>query len=181
MQADILDDRTCDEVDDASVSIYRVAIGKAFARTIPQPKSASGRRFSVSEQLDILLQIGVLLGRLLAPLGLFIVHWLPFLLWIAWWLWAANWKKVWPVLAEGAWVPVLLLLFAAALAWSQLSPSACNCIGITVPNFWWQLGGLGLLAVITLLCGWVQGLLNWPSAEISLEPPVAGAHNHGHH
>ena len=135
----------------------------------------------MSEQLDILLQIGVLLGRLLAPLGLFIVHWLPFLLWIAWWLWAANWKKVWPVLAEGAWVPVLLLLFAAALAWSQLSPSACNCIGITVPNFWWQLGGLGLLAVITLLCGWVQGLLNWPSAEISLEPPVAGAHNHGHH
>jgi hypothetical protein len=135
----------------------------------------------MSEQLDILLQIGVLLGRLLAPLGLFMITWLPLLLWIAWWLWAADWKKIWPVLAEGAWVPVLLLLVAAALAWSQLSPSPCNCIGVTIPNFWWQLGELGLLAVITLLCGWVQGLFNWQPAEIDMEPAAAAAHEHGHH
>src|SRR5438876_2864345 len=75
----------------------------------------------MSEQLDLLLQIGVLLGRLLYPLVLFIVNWLPLLLWAAWWLWAADWKKIWPILGQGAWMPAILLLIGGALAWSQIA------------------------------------------------------------
>ena len=133
----------------------------------------------MSEQLDILLQIGVLLGRLLYPLGMFLVNWLPLLLWAAWWLWAADWKKVWPMLGQGAWVPAVLLIVVGAMAWSQIAPSSCDCLGVHVPNFWWQLGAGGLLAAIALFCGWLQGLLAWEPPEISFDPPAV-AHDHGH-
>ena len=39
---------------------------------------------------------------------------------------------------------------------------------------------LKLLAALTLLCGWLQGLLGWTPAEVNLEPPVAVEHGHGH-
>jgi hypothetical protein len=85
------------------------------------------------------------------------------------------------VLAEGAWVPVVLLVIAGAMAWSQLAPSQGNFLGfVTLPNFWWQLGDVALLVAVTLLCGWIQGLLNWYPPEIDLEPATA-AHNHAHH
>jgi hypothetical protein len=139
----------------------------------------------VSETLDILVQIGVLLGKLFVSLAGLVAGWpLLVVLWIAWCLWAVNWKKIWPVLAEGAWVPVLLLTIGGALAWSQLAPSKCDCLRfVTVPNFWWQLGEICLFGAVTLFCGWVQGLLGWQPAEIELEPPVAAAHGngHGHH
>jgi hypothetical protein len=135
----------------------------------------------MSEQLDILMQIGALIGKLLAPLVALIVASLLLIVWIAWWLWAVNWKKVWPVLAEGAWAPAVLLMIGGAIAWSQLAPSTCDCLGIvTIPNFWWQLGDIATLAILALFCGWVQGLLHWQPAEISLEPPAAAGHDHGH-
>jgi len=34
----------------------------------------------------------------------------------------------------------------------------------------WQLGGVGLLVAVTLLCGWLQGVFGWTPAEINLEP-----------
>src|SRR5258706_127941 len=39
----------------------------------------------------------------------FLLAILPIGLWMAFWLWAVNWKMVWPVLAEGAWMPCVLL------------------------------------------------------------------------
>ena len=70
----------------------------------------------------------------------------------------------------------------AALAWSQMVQADCKCLGfLTVPNFWWQLGELALLAAVALFCGWLQGLLGWTPAEIDLEPPVTAAHMDGHH
>jgi hypothetical protein len=74
-------------------------------------------------------------------------------------------------------------MVAGALAWSQLAPGPCNCLGfMTVPNFWWQLGDVGLLVILTLLCGWVQGAMGWQPAEIEIEPVAAAPdHGHGHH
>jgi hypothetical protein len=51
---------------------------------------------------------------------------------------------------------------------------------MTIPNFWWQLGGVGLLVGTALFCGWLQGVLGWTPEEIDLEPPVHAA-AHGHH
>ena len=112
-----------------------------------------------------------LLGVLLALL--------PGGLWCAWWLWAVNWKKAWPVLAEGGWVPVVLLTLVSALAWSQIFPASCGCLGFPIPNFWWQLGSCAALACVALFCGWLQGRLGWGPADVSFEPP-AGHHGHAH-
>ena len=39
---------------------------------------------------------------------------LPGGLWCAWWLWCVDWKKAWPVLAEGGLVVVVLLMILPA-------------------------------------------------------------------
>jgi hypothetical protein len=110
---------------------------------------------------------------------------LPGGLWVAWWLGAVNWTKMWPVLARGAWAPVLLLMAMATAVWSRLAPGDCTCLGfVRVPNFWWQLGGVSTLASTALLCGWIQGRLGWAPPEMSVEPPPEAhgdGHDYGHH
>ncbi len=102
--------------------------------------------------------------------------------WLAWWLWGVNWSRVWPVLARGGWVVVVLLMLTGALVWSRLAPSDCECLGfVAVHNFWWQLGAVGLLVAVTLFCGWLQQVFHWQPADIDLEPPEPAAdHGHGH-
>jgi hypothetical protein len=138
----------------------------------------------VAEQWQLVEQIFQDLGKLLAPLWQFLLAWLLLVVWIVWWLFGVNWRKAWGVLAEGAWMPLVLLMIVGALAWSQMVPSDCTCLVlVTVPNFWWQLGAVGLLVAVTLFCGWLQGVMGWTPEEINLEPPPspAGAHGHGHH
>jgi hypothetical protein len=101
------------------------------------------------------------------------------IIWIVWWLWAVNWQKAWPTLASGAWMPALLLCVLAALVWSRIAPSEGNVLGVVaLGNFWWQLGAVGLLACLALVCGWLQGLMNWAPAEISLDPPAVSHEAH---
>ncbi len=107
---------------------------------------------------------------------------LPIGLWMAFWFWAVNWKKVWPVLAEGAWVPCVLLMFIVTLVWSRLVPTSCSCLGfVTLPNFWWQLGGVLGLAGVALFAGWLQGVMQYTPVEVSVEPPADHGHDHAHH
>jgi hypothetical protein len=136
----------------------------------------------VAEQWQTFIQLLNNLGKLLGGLAHLILGWSLLIAWLAWWLWGVNWKKAWAVLAQGAWVPVLLVLVVSALVWSQMAPSDCTCLGFTtVPNFWWQLGAVGLLAAVTLFCGWLQGVFGWAPLEVDLEPPAPAAHDHGHH
>jgi hypothetical protein len=109
-----------------------------------------------------------------------LLHLLPGGVWCAWWLWAVNWKKAWPVLAQGAWAPVVLLMLMATLAWSRISPGEWQCLGLlTLPNGWWQLGGVIILTATALFCGWVQGQFNWTPEEVAVEPPpVVPSHEH---
>jgi hypothetical protein len=112
------------------------------------------------------------------------MSWSLLIAWVAWWLGGVNWKKTWPVLARGAWAPLVLLLVVSALVWSRIAPAQLDLGLAAVPNFWWQLGAVVLLASITLLCGWLQGLLGWAPPEISLEPSAhdpSHGHAHGHH
>src|SRR5262245_22577952 len=100
---------------------------------------------------------------------------------LAWCLWGINWRKTWPFLARGAWAPVVLALLVSALVWSRIAPSDCNCLRIvTVPNFWWQLGYVSMLAAIALFCGWLQGYFGWQVPELQLDPPEVAHHDHGH-
>ena len=127
-------------------------------------------------------QLAFHLFNLLSALAGFLLQWSLLIAWLAWWLWAVNWKRVWPVLAQGAWVPVVLISVVSALVWSKIAPGECSCLGFTtVPNFWWQLGGVSLLVAVTLLCGWLQEVFGWTPPEVSLEPPEPAGHGHEHH
>jgi hypothetical protein len=102
--------------------------------------------------------------------------WLPLTLatslWCAWFLWAVNWSKTWPVLARGAWAPVVLLMLMGATVWTKIQPLD------SALNFWWQLGSVCALAAIALFCGWLQGYFGWTPEEVAVEPPAG---DHGHH
>jgi hypothetical protein len=127
-----------------------------------------------------LWQLVVTFGRVLVNLLAVGLHWLLLIVWVAWWLCGVNWRRTWPVLAVGAWVPVALLAIVAALVWSRLAPSTCDCLGFAVvANFWWQLGTIGLLAALALFCGWLQGVFGWEPPELTLEPPDMDV-THGH-
>jgi hypothetical protein len=123
------------------------------------------------------------MGETLAWVPDLLLKLLPAGLWCAWWLWGVNWKNAWPVLAGGGWVPVLLLTGTSALAWSQIFPSSCNCLGFPIPNFWWQLGACFALVAAALFCGWLQERLGWAPAAVSFAPPEGHHHMHGpgHH
>jgi hypothetical protein len=115
---------------------------------------------------------------LLVQLLALAAHWVLLIVWVAWWLRAVNWQKVWPVLRSGGWAPLVLLMLVVALAWSCLQPVPSDSL---LPNFWWQFGYVILLVAVALFCGWLQGVLDWAPAELSLEPPALGHDNgHGH-
>jgi hypothetical protein len=127
-------------------------------------------------------QVFVLLGQGLGELSAAFPLWPLVLVWIAWWLGAVNWKKVWPVLAHGGWAPTALLVVIVALAWSRLAPATWDLGPRQVPNFWWQFVAVSLGAATALFCGWLQGVIGTHPLEVNLDPPAAGhGHEHGHH
>jgi hypothetical protein len=138
----------------------------------------------VTELFD---QLGNLLSALLA-LALILWRWLaaiaPILLLLVVSVWAINWKKMAGVLRGGAWAPLVLLMFLVAMVLSQLAPAPLAIGGdVSVPNFWWQLGAVGLGACVILLGGWLQGVIAFAPAEIAVEPAAhghGGDHGHGH-
>jgi hypothetical protein len=120
-------------------------------------------------QLPVWLQDVGAVARTLLPGGLF----------VAWCLWAVNWRLAWPVLADGGWAPLTLIGLMAAFVWSRVWPSMAIVFGlIPVPNVLWQLGAIAILIGVALFCGWLQTRLGWFPPEIDLEPP---AHAHDHH
>ena len=113
----------------------------------------------------------------LAALGF---HYLLWLFWAAWCLWGVNWKKTRQVLAIGGWVPAILLILLIAIVWSRIDPQPCAVCNL--PNFWWQLGYVSMLAAIAMVCGWLQSVFHWTPHDINLDPPAHGhGPDHGHH
>ncbi len=108
---------------------------------------------------------------------------LPGGLFTLWCLLGVNWRRAWPVLASGGWVPLVLIAAFAGAVWSLVWPSTAIVFGLVrVPNGLWQLGAAGVLVCVALFCGWLQGHYGWTPAEIRIEPPDHdhGDHHHGH-
>jgi hypothetical protein len=125
-----------------------------------------------SETVELLNDLGRLLGDMLSPLTPFLLALLPWAVWCVWWLWGVNWRKAWPMLAEGGWAPVVLLMLMTSLAWASIDPRPCDCLRFAViPNGWWQFGEVCTLAALALFCGWLQGYFGWTPREVSVEPP----------
>jgi hypothetical protein len=103
-------------------------------------------------------------------------------LFVAWWLWGVNWRRAWPVLAEGGWVPLVLVGIMAGFVWSRISPSDMIVLGLfVVPNVVWQFGAVALLIGMVLFCGWIQTRYGWYPPEIRLEPPPPSHDPHASH
>jgi hypothetical protein len=120
-------------------------------------------------QLPVWLQEVGRTALALVPVGLFVV----------WCLWGVNWRRAWPVLADGGWAPLVLIALMAAFVWSRVWPSTAIVVGlIPVPNVLWQLEAVGMLVGVALFCGWVQTRLGWFHAEIDLDPPAHGPDPH---
>ncbi|HXG09766.1 MAG TPA: hypothetical protein VNK04_08250 [Gemmataceae bacterium] len=134
----------------------------------------------MTEPWQTIVQIALDLGKLLAALAQAAWHWGVLIAWVAWWLGGVNWRKLGPVLGQGAWVPVVLLSVLGAMVWSQIAPRPYDFLGVvTVPNFWWQLGGVGLLAGLTLFCGWLQGVFDWAPPDPLAAEAAASEHAPG--
>lgn len=103
----------------------------------------------------------------------------PIILWVAWWLWAVDWRKYWPTLAEGAWAPLVLLALMVAMGLTFVVPGPASIAGIEVSSPWWQLGAVLLALGVAFLCGWLQGAFRWHPPEP--QPVAAADHGHGHH
>jgi hypothetical protein len=126
----------------------------------------------VADLLQTLEQLVVLLGTLVVQIFELGVQYSLLLVFLAFSLFAINWKKMWPTLAEGAWVGLVLIAILIALVWTMLDPAS---------NFLYRLGGMALVVGAVLFLGWLQGVLRCTPPEISLEPPAGDDHGHGHH
>jgi hypothetical protein len=120
------------------------------------------------------------LGTLIAQLAALGFHWLLWIVWLAWWLGGVNAKKTRYVLSIGGWAPAVLLVILSAIAWSRMDARPANFLGLTLPNFWWQLLYVIMLALTALFCGWLQSVFHWTPHEIQIDPEAHGHHPHGH-
>ena len=101
------------------------------------------------------------LTELCVTIGKVVLALAPFVLWCAFWLWAVNWKITWRVLAQGGWVPLLLLLVMVAAAWSRVAPASISLLGpASIPNFWWQFAAVLLANLLSLVMAFSGGRLS---------------------
>jgi hypothetical protein len=106
--------------------------------------------------------------------------------WCVWWLLCVDWKKLWPVLAFGAWAPAVLFVLMTGAVWARLDDRNLTWPGFYLPSFGWHVGATILLAGLALICGWLQGVIGWMPPEFPVHPPElahghAPADGHGHH
>jgi hypothetical protein len=128
---------------------------------------------SLVDVLQALFHLGLELLRQL-------FYWGLALFWLAWALWAIDWRKLGPVLSKGGTIPLVLVTVAVAIVWAGAAPRSLRFLGLELPNFYWQVGLAGLLLTGTLAAGWLQLKMGWFPKEIQLAPEGGYGHDHGH-
>jgi len=134
----------------------------------------------LSSVLDVfwsLLNVVVNLVRVVLP-------WLPLFAWIAFWSFAVNWGKVFPVLRRGGLIGVLLLMFVAVLVWGSIAPPVDGrhvMFGLTVSNYAGKFIYVTMLTCIALLCGSAQLSGAFGRLGEFPEEPEEDSHGHGSH
>lgn len=133
---------------------------------------------SLVQLFDALLQLALSLGGLLVPF-------LPLIAWVAFWLFAVNWRKLSTVLRQGGWTGVALISFVTILVWGLVAPpadGAHHILGLTLSNYYGKLVYVTTLVCIMLLCGSVQLSGAFDCCVTFAEAPADdyGDHGHGH-
>ncbi len=108
--------------------------------------------FSLQKLLTAGWEVGISLFALLIP-------WTPLIAWVAFWLLAVNWEKLYPVLAKGAVIGVVLIGLMTALVWGLIAPPPDGVhylFGLRPSNFVGKGIYVTMLMTIMALCGSVQ-------------------------
>jgi hypothetical protein len=128
------------------------------------------------------------LWEALQPVFAVLLALVPGGLWCLFWLLCVNWRKLWPVLAQGAWTGVVLIGLISVMVWSRLDDRAWNLASLTLPNYWWQFVCVTALIGVALFCGWFQGVIGYSAPDMNVEMPSGHEdhvhdhhHDHGHH
>jgi hypothetical protein len=111
------------------------------------------------ELLQSLLEVFFALGRLVQVLCWTAWPWLPLGGWIAFWLFAVNWRALSPALNRGAIVPAICIAGFVIPFWAAVSPAGeatHHLAGLHVSNLIGKGVYVTALIVIALLCGSVQ-------------------------
>ena len=115
-----------------------------------------------------------------------IVPWTPLIAWVAFWLLAVNWEKLYPVLAKGGAIGVLLIGLMMVLVWGLIAPpegGVHHLFGLKPSNFVGKTIWVTMLFTIMALCGSVQlsgacgSLVSFPDEEP--DDDGHGDHTHG--
>lgn len=96
---------------------------------------------------------------LIAAVASLIAPWWPLIAWIAFWMLAVNWQKLYPVISSGGWIAMLLLWFTMILVWGVVAPPADgyhHLLGLDVENYFGKMIYVTGLFVIMAICGSVQ-------------------------
>jgi len=143
------------------------------------------------EQLFISLQKLLEAGWLVVMnLLVVVVPWTPLIAWVAFWLLAVNWEKLYPVLAKGAIIGVLLIGLMMILIWGLIAPPADgmhHLFGLNPSNFVGKTVYVTILFTIMALCGSVQlsgaygSLTHFADDESVDEEHGGNAHGHDSH
>lgn len=120
-----------------------------------------------------------------------VLPWSPLIAWIAFWLFAVNWEKLYPVLARGGLIAVMLIGLTMILVWGLIAPpesGAHRILGLNVTNsFVGKTFYVAMLLSIMGLCGAVQlsgacgSLVSFPEDEPDDHGHGGGSHDHDDH
>ena len=134
------------------------------------------------EQLIVSLQELLVAGwAVIVNLLVLVVPWTPLIAWIAFWLLAVNWEKLYPVLAKGAIIGVLLIGVMMVLVWGLISPppdGVHHLFGLKPTNFVGKTIYVTMLFTIMALCGSVQ--LSGACGDLFPEADAEESDGHGH-
>ena len=143
----------------------------------------------MEELLQSLLQLVSAVWDLLITLIVLARPWLPLIAWVAFWLFAVDWRRLGNVFWSGGWIGVVLIGIVWALVWGVVAPPETGrhyILVLSVSNFVGKIVYVAALLCIMLLCGAVQnsGLVD-PWVRFEDDEPAPADHHpadaHAHH
>lgn len=111
------------------------------------------------ELVQSLLNVIMAITSFVMVLSKTLFPWLPLGLWIAFWLFAVNWRQLYPVLSRGACIGAGLLSLLIVFVWCTLaepSGGTHHLAGLQVSNSVGKFVYVSNLIIIAMFCGSVQ-------------------------
>lgn len=113
----------------------------------------------MEQLLASLVEVAIAVWGLLLAILAVVSPWTPLLMWLAFWLFAVDWSRLWPVLARGGLIGVVLIGLMMTLIWGSIAPPTGGShfiLGLTLSNFVGKFVYVTALLVMMLLCGSAQ-------------------------